>query len=306
MTNKKCFFIFLVIISKACTSYAATAWVAQPGEWFFAGGISHPVSFSKEILVESYKYRYFQEIIIKLEKDIERIRTNFSLPKYVRIQRIEIIQEKIDSIKYRQNKLKKSFEKNSSHIYIERGGSDNYSFGLEANLGLTEDFDNNKSNFTNLTIFAKRKLYENKKWMISGDVGANIEDSHNKRILPLGRLNMAYVKGYQNGRKLISSVSFSTGLDSFFNYIASEAQETLEFPSGYLISLSSYYQYKKHYNFGYRYYYKDQFTVAKKIKAGSIAALKDATLSLGLYKDYFYKSRKQGSKGLYCGVWLRF
>ncbi len=307
MSNKKILFIiFLSIITKSALSYAATAWVAGAGEYFFAAGHSHTTSFSRDIIKESYKYRYLEEIIRKLEEKIEKTRAKFELPQYVRKQRIEIIQEKINSLKNRQNKLKKNFERSSSHVYLERGLNENYSLGLDGNLGLTEDFNNKKSNFSNLTIFAKRKIYQDKKWMISGEGGLNIEDAYSKYILPVARINMAYIKEYKSGRKLISSFSFSTGIDKVLNYIGAEACETLEFPSGYLISLSSYYQYKKHYNFGYKYYYKDQFIIAKKIQADRISPLKDATLSLGLYKDYFYKSRKHGSKGIYCGVWLRF
>ena len=295
--------IFLVSIHNIGAAHASTPWIPEEKGYFIGTGFSSAFSFSKDIVNESNKYRYLQQLITSLENNIENIRTNFVLPQNVRKQRIEAMSQKIESLKMRCEALKKQFMKESSKFYIEHSIYSDYSFGIAAEIGNSIDFDDRKSNFSNINIFSKKKLFQDQKWMISGELGLTIDKENEKTIYPGGRINMAYVKNYSSGRKLITEFMFFSSIGGLPT-IASSASEALEFSSGYFIQLSSYYQYNRSANLGYRYYYKDQFSVAKKIRNDRIPALNSSILSLGLYQDYFYKDRKPGSKGIYCGVWI--
>ncbi len=295
---------FCAILFVVQKTIAASAWLPKPSEYLVGISASEVTSYSKDTQIEVNKYAELEAKIAELYLVRSNLIENNSKLAYVTNQRVEIIDDKIASIRRRQEEIAKDFVKTSQNYYLERGIDLNNSMGFSANASSSMNFNGSSKRFLDLEIFGKRRLYESKKWIFSAEYGFKILDSHNNNIYPMIRVNGAYVKTTKAARKLITEVDIAT-IAVGHNYIESNVRQTLEFRSGYMLQLGTYYSYKENYNLGYRYFWRDQFIVAKKLSSDIIPIPGMDAISIGLYQDYFHKKRKQAGKGIFCGVWFR-
>ncbi len=285
-------------------AFGASAWLPKNGEYVIGISFSQLSSFSKEVEIEIDIYEKLEFRIAELYLIRSDLIEKISKYDYVTNQKIEIIDKKIKSLRKRQEDITKDFVKNSQNYYFERGINSNNSMGFSATASSSIGFVGSSKKVLDLEIFGKRKLYENKQWIFSGEYGFRILNLRDNDIYPMLRLNSAHVKTTKFHRKLISEADISI-VATGNNHVESNIRQTIEFSSGYMLQVSTYYAYKENYNLNYRYFWRDQFTVAKKLSDDIISHFGLDTISVGLYQDYFHKKRKRSGNGIFCGVWFR-
>jgi len=283
---------------------AGTAWLPDKNEHFLGFSYSRITGFDRDVLIEKQKYDRLQNEIHSLRLAKLQLIEKHKVPNVTIKSRVEIIDKKIESLENRKKLLRKDFGATSQNYYIERGINKNYSFGINASGGSSVGFLGS-SNFIEADIFLKRKIYKNKKWMISAELGPQFE-SCSSVVHSLVRVNMARVKvSKKHQRKYITEMSVATRLNQLDDFIISEFRQTIEFKNGYSIQLGSYAKVNNKLHSGYRYYYKDQLIVAKAISSDIIPLPDKTTISFGLYQEYFHKERKKAGNGFQFGIWVR-
>lgn len=294
--------LFVFFFLCASSALAATPWLPESGEYFLGLGASRTKSYTKFVAVERQQYQILQDEINHLLFEIDSINNDHSLPNYVKNQRSKALHKSVKSLKKKQRLMRTSFPGNSYGQYIERGLNENYSLGVTASYGQSRGFTEN-AEYVNASFFGKRKIFSDEKWMISSEIGGYIADFQSGVLRPFVGFNIANVYERDTGVKFINQVllGYYFDVETFYNY---EVRSGLEYQD-YSLQLSTLFALNNNLISGYKHYAKDQLTVAKKISNDKISFFKDATLSFGLYNEYYQKNRKPMSRGFSMGIWFR-
>ena len=284
----------------------ANAWITPEGDYNLGIQTSSASSILPGTIMDVDKYNKLSHDLANIKNNIDHISSNSSqLPKEVAEQRIDNLRKLYQNLELQRQNLNTKTNKYSSCFYLERGIGTSKSFGLRSNYTRTQNHVNSNENEMNLEVFYKKKWYQKRNWTITPEFGLSLEDQRKATFMPFFKINMAYVTKIKSDKKLISQMSFTNYFDNV-TYVNFSVSQTLEFANKISLQLLEFQSFNKNNFPAFRYYYKNQFSIAKQFPSCSIAFFEGSTISTGIYREYFGERRKASARGVFAGIWLKF
>ncbi|MDX1923888.1 MAG: hypothetical protein SFT91_01450 [Rickettsiaceae bacterium] len=291
----------------SCQNYNAafaSPWTLNEGEYQISSCYSSIIHFSRHTKAEFARYKFraqeIDELLAQKSEILDRDRSP-NIPEDVRLSRAQILDKKIESLKFNLGKMRTTFQKSQSFSSFEKGLTGSMSAGVSFSIDRSLHTLPEIQEYSSMEFFARKQLYKSKKWAIAGKVGVliNNKNDHIQNILgiSIGRVNF-----FKKRIKLINTVNLTYLTDDKTNLLFTFSKALEFIDHNIILSMDYTAAYNKNLDYQYRYYYKDQLTIAKKLGKHKILPANSVSISLGLYQEHFSKYKKITGRGIFFGI----
>lgn len=295
--------ILVILIFLPITSFAYSPWIPEKNKEIISYNFSTITSYNKYLSINSDLFKLINDEIEFWSIQKINIAGNNKLPNYIKLQRLELYNDKIKQLQELRNRVKLDYLKASNFLSFEKGIYEKFSIGINAVYGRKKNYLFKDQSFHNFEIYGKYNLCDYKNYIFSSLLGIKFDNSKKNSSLPyLGGI-FAFVRESKSKIKFITEMEVINYFDRKNHYI-SRMSQTLETENGYFISLSSFVEFNKNYSFSDSYFYRDQISIAKKITQSIFTDRTNLIITLGLFNDYFGIKRILYGRGLSLGVWI--
>jgi hypothetical protein len=291
----------LAALSNAC--YASSPWVPEKNQVYISYNYSVATSFDKDIMHEYAKYRSQQYRIAHYNSILEGIKLDKKVTSEYKEAQIKYIEDRIGKAKNKISKIKKSISKDSHYTSYEQGLGNNFSVSINAAPYRNRDFDGRGYYGAAFEIAGKKLLYNKKSKAFAGTFGARLNDDAKSRFY-------VGISSSFKGKIKLLKLKFTT--ETYVEYFLSKkesyrtgASETINFWDWFDIKISSFASRNDNLYESDKYYFKDDLTIAKSFSGGIFNFAETTTLNIGVFQEYFARSRKKSARGISCGVWFK-
>lgn len=296
--------LILLFIFISASSHANSSWIPEIEKENISYNYSQITSYDNRIRQNIINSKFVDSLIEYYTLKKIDIQNNNSLPKYVKKQRAEIYDEKIQQLNNRKKNLKTNFFKDSNFFSFEKGIYKKFSIGFTGDIGRKNSLYSQKNSFNKFNLFSKYNFYNKNNRLLTFHSGFQVEDMNDHNLIPFIAISSAEVKDLKHERKSITELFFQYFIDRQKHFI-SKITQSLELKNGIILQISSYAEYNKNYQVADSYFYRDQINIAKKISSTILPIVNNSIINFGLFNDFYGSKRKIYGRGFSCGIWIQ-